>query len=150
MKFNAEKFKSTAFKDNTKSVAVPGLKSFFTFDEGEDGSAPVWVVRGMTGIESAKTRQAVTENENLEAVVQAMGTGVMKDKVEAIRKLAGLQNEEDVPGDIVRRYSMLTQASVDPVCDYPTAIKLAENKPEEFYLLTNTILALTSSGRLGE
>lgn len=151
MKFDTEKFKATNFVDRVKHVPVPGLRPFFKTCEGdEEDAAPVWTVRGLTGIESARTRQAVADSENLEAIIQAIGTGAMKDKVDAIRKMAGLQDADDIPQDLVSRYSMLTQASVDPICDYPLAIRLAENRPEEFYLLTNTILSLTSGGRLGE
>ena len=99
---------------------------------------------------SQLARQAVVDSKNLEAIVEALGTGKLKTKVEAIRKIAGIESEEDVPEDLIRRYSWLEQASVNPVCDYPLAIKLAENYPEIFYLLTNTIISLTHGGRLGE
>lgn len=145
MSFDANKFKATNFNDRKKSLPVPQLKAFFPEDV-----EPTWTVRGLTGVESARSRQAVTDSKNLEAVIEALGSGSLKLKTEAIRKVAGLDNLDDVPEDIVRRYSWLTQASVDPACDYPMAIKLAENFPEIFYALTNTILSLTHLGRLGE
>jgi len=151
MKFDAERFKATTFEDRTKAVPVPQLKSFFVVDDdSKEADQPVWIVRGLTGIESARVRQAIADSKNLESVIEALGVGTLKEKVEAIRKVAGLETDEDVPEDIVRRYSSLTQASIDPVCDYPLAIALAKNHPEVFYLLTNTIISLTSGGRLGE
>jgi len=144
MPFNVEKFESTVFEDRVADVPVPGLAAFF--DEGE---APVWKVRGLTGLESAISNQAVQNNKNVDAILGAIDTKIKKEKIEGIRQLAGLSGGS-VPDDLVKRYVWLTRASVDPVCTHELAMKLANEKPEEFYLLTNKILQLTGQGRLGE
>lgn len=150
MKFNPEKFKAKNFKDRVKDVPVPGLIAFFDLENDEKDAIPVWSVRALEGIEVARARQAVADAQNLSDAVQAVFSNLKNEKIEAIRKIAGLQNIDDVPQDLVKRYSMLTQGSVNPVCDYPLAIKLAKEKSTEFYLLTNTIIELTQHGRLGE
>lgn len=151
MKFDTNKYMGISFTDRIRAVPIPNLAKFFIVDETADkDTAAVWIVKGLTGKESAIARQAVADSRNIEAVIESIGSGNFKDKVAAIKKIAGIMDEDDVPEDIVRRYSWLVQASVDPVCDYPLAIKIAENHPEEFYLLTNTILTLTSAGRVGE
>lgn len=141
--FDIEKFQTTKFKDRTEDVKVPRLKAFFGDDE------PVWKIRGLTGLESAVAKQAVQDNKNIDAVLTAIGSRVKGDIVEGVKELAGLSGEK-VPDELVQRYSWLKQGSVDPVCDQDTAMRLAENFPEEFYLITNKIMQLTGAGRLGE
>lgn len=143
MGFDLEKFESAQFTDRVESVPVPRLARFF--DEGDEA---VWKVRGLTGQESAHANQAVSNNKNMDAILSAISTKVQQDKIDGIRELAGLTDA--VPDELVKRYSWLTQGSVDPVCSHETAMKLARNYPEDFYLLTNKILQLTGQGRLGE
>lgn len=147
MEFNIEKFEATSFKDRTESVPVPRLKAFF--DKLEEGEQPVWVVRGLTGEESALAKQAVSENKNIEAVLAALNTTVKKDKIEGIKALAGVASDR-APDELVQRYSWLEHGSVEPKCSHEMAMKLALNFPEDFYLLTNKIINLTGKGRLGE
>jgi hypothetical protein len=143
MAFDLDKFESATFKDRIEPVPVPRLKAFFS--EGEE---PVWKVRGLTGVESAIAKQAVTMNSNVDAVMKALGSKVGKDIAEAAEELTG--SSDKVPDEMVQRYSWLTQGSVEPKCTHAMAMKLAKNFPEDFYLLTNKIMQLTGAGRLGE
>jgi hypothetical protein len=144
MPFDAEKFTSASFTDRTEKVPVPRLAAFFGKKD-----KPEWTVRGLTGLESAVSNQAAADNKNLDAILTAISTKVTAEKVEGIRELAGLTGDS-VPDELVKRYAWLRQGSVDPVCTHEMAMKLAENFPEDFYLLTNKILQLTGQGRLGE
>lgn len=146
MEFDAQKFETASFKDRIESVPVPRLKQFFKLKKNEK---PAWKVRGLTGEESALAKQAVQDNKNIDAIIQAIGSKGKKDLVEGIKELAGLSSEK-VPDELVQRYSWLTQGSVDPVCPHEMAMRLAVNFPEDFYLLTNKIMQLTGMGRLGE
>ena len=64
MSFDESKFLKTTFKDRTEDVPVPRLKAFF----GKKGK-PIWVIKGLTGPESAKAKQAVQDNSNIEAII---------------------------------------------------------------------------------
>ena len=143
MSFDVEKNQTTTFKDRVEDVPVPRLQAFF----GEKDK-PVWTVKGLTGEESAIAKQAVAANKNLEAVLEAVGSSLKKDKVAGIKELAGISDR--APDELVQRFSWLVNGSVDPVCDEELAKKMAQNFPEDFYLLTNKILQLTGQGRLGE
>ncbi len=144
MGFDAAKFETTKFKARVENVPVPRLALFFNKKE-----KPVWTVRGLTGMESAVAKQAVSDNRNIDAILSAVGTKVKKEKIAGIKELAGL-SPDSVPDELVQRFSWLTQGSVDPVCSHELAMKLAQNYPEDFYLLTNKIMQLTGQGRLGE
>ncbi len=148
MNFDIKKFEAANFKDRVESVPVPRLTQFFS-DKGKKKATPAWKVRGLTGEESAIAKQAVSENKNIDAILQAIGSKGKKDLVEGIKELAGLSSD-NVPDELVQRYSWLENGSVDPVCSHEMAMKLAQNFPEDFYLLTNKIMQLTGMGRLGE
>lgn len=137
MAFNADRFDSTKFEPRTADVRVEALAQFF--DEGED---PVWKVRGMTASELYKTTEARNRQESTVAIVKAIASNV--DQVTAVRKALGLT--ADVPGEIVRRLEMMVLASVSPQVELPTAVRLAENFPVEFMLITNQITELTGRG----
>jgi hypothetical protein len=144
MAFDIKKFEAATFKDRIEVVPVPRLAMFFNNKE-----KPEWKIRGRTGEESAIAKQAVTDNKNIDAILQAIGSKSKKELVDGIKELAGLSSEK-VPDELVQRYSWLEHGSVDPVCSHELAMKLAQNFPEDFFLLTNKIIQLTGAGRLGE
>lgn len=147
MGFNIEKFSATQFKDRTEDVPVPRLSSFFPDDE-----TPQWTIRGLTGEESAFAKQAVSNNQNIEVILRAIGSKLGKDIEAGVKELAGLHSATDdkVPDELIQRFEWLKFGSIDPVCDHSTAVKLAANFPEDFYNLTNKIMQLTGAGRVGE
>lgn len=144
MPFDLKKFEATRFTDRVESVPVPKLAPFFPADE-----PPAWKVRGLTGMESAIAKQAVTDNKNTDLILSAIGSKLAAEKIDGIRELAGLASDR-VPDELVQRYSWLEQGSVEPVCSHELAMRLADNFPEEFFLLTNKIMRLTGMGRVGE
>lgn len=136
MAFDTQAFMRTEFKARTAEVRLPSLQAFFGDAE------PVWVVRGMSSSEMARSIEAVSRQKTIDSVVQALGSN--KAKVEELRAALGLS--DDVPGEIAKRLSQLEQCSVDPKIDLPLAVKLAETYPVEFYQLTNKIVELTGLG----
>jgi len=143
MGFDIKKFETTNFKDRIEVVPVPRLKMFF-----DENDAAEWTIRGLTGVESAIAKEAVRQNSNIEAVIKAIGSTAKRDLVDGVKELIGIT--ENVPDEIVQRYSWLVQGSVEPVCTHEMAMKLSANFPEDFYLLTNKIMELTGEGRVGE
>ena len=142
MSFDSQKFMTIDFKDRIESVPVPRLKKFF---EGD----PVWKVRGLTGLESAIAKKAAQDNKSISAIIDAIGTKRKQEMIDGIKELTGI-GDDKVPDELVQRYSWIEQGSVDPECDHDLAMALARNFPEDFYHLTNRIMALTGAGRLGE
>jgi hypothetical protein len=137
---NTEKFLVASFKDRIEEVKVAELKHFF--DDGED---PIWVVRGLTAEEIAKSNQAVKNNRDLGKLIDAITSET--DKAETVKQIIGVQSDK-VPNDVVNRISMLVSGSINPVCTEEMAVKLGNNFSTVFYHLTNRILHLTGKGRL--
>lgn len=149
MGFNAERFNTTNFRDRVEHVKVPRLAAFFDL---KDEETPAWEVKGLTGEQSAIAKQAVQENQNIEAILNAVGSKVGKNIEDGIKELAGIHStaDEKVPDELIQRFAWLKLGSVNPECDHQMAVRLAKNFPEDFYLLTNKIMQLTGQGRLGE
>lgn len=146
MEFDIEKFEATNFKDRIEKIPVPALKAFFKLEEEEE---PVWTIRGLTSEELALSTQAVQNNKNLDAILQAVGSSVKKEKIDGIKELAGLSSDR-VPEELVKKYSWVKHGSINPVCSDELVKKLALNFPTEFHLISNKIMILTGQGRLGE
>jgi hypothetical protein len=139
MAFDKKRFLKTSFESRSEAVPVPDLKDYF-----EEGTDPVWIVRGLTGHELGKVNEAEERNRNLIAIVDALVSARVQDKAEGIKKLIGLDNT--TPSDIAKRLEMLVIGSVDPSIDLELSVKLCTNFPVEFLQLTNTITKLTGQG----
>jgi len=100
MGFDIKRYKTTDFKDRTKAVPVPKLRRFF-----DDADDPVWVIRGLTGIECAKAKQEVTNNANLSSMLQAITSRIDSEKIKGLQEYIGIT--DSVPDDIVQRFSWL-------------------------------------------
>ena len=137
-----DKFLNAALAPRTAEVEVPELAGAL-FAEGEK---PVWVVRGLTAAELARSNMAAERADGLRALVLAMaGQG---DKAAEMKRALGL-NDDEVPPDVSRRIELLTAGSVTPALGLErrdVAVKLGEAFPTVFYKLTNKILELTGEG----
>ena len=142
MPFKFDKYKASEFTPRTADVKVPELKDWF-----EDGVEPVWKVRALTAVELAKVREAVERNASgLKTLVESL-VYAHDDAKNAVGKDIKRRMDDQVPGDIVRRYEILMAGSVDPeVKDKSDAITLGVNHPGTLYELTNKILELTGQG----
>lgn len=140
MAFNTKKFRSTKFKHRTAEIPVPDLKDFF-----DEGDSPAWKVRGLTGHELGRAKEAARRGKNFDAIVAKLSSGMPKEVADAVEKLTGLADEK--AEDIVYRIHMLRIASVDPELEQEDAVKVCEKFPVVFYELTNKILQLTGEGQ---
>jgi len=138
MAFNPDKFERTKFVPRTKAIPVPALVDFF---DGEGD--PVWTVRGLTANELHRAIDAGNTQKTLGKILESIAS--QGAAVADARKALGFVGKE-TPGEVAKRLEMLSVASVDPVISLPVAVKLAENFPIEFYLLTNEITELTGMG----
>jgi len=144
MGFDLQKFQGSKFKDRTEEVQVEDLKGFFEAKE-----KPLWKVRGLTGEELAFARDAEERARSVNALIEGLAGKEAKAKIKVIKDELGLTDEK-APSDYIRRLEILKYGSVEPAIDKPTSVRIAENFPTTFYLLTNKILELTGAGRLGE
>lgn len=145
MGFDINKFETASFKERIEVVQVPELKQFF-----QEGEKTEWKVRGLTASELAEANDAVSTNRNVEGVLKAIASQLTSDKIDIVKEVIGLPND-DVPNDIVRRFSMLSSGSIDPICPHSVAVKLGTAFPTILYSLTNKIIELTGAGQqLGE
>lgn len=135
--FDVKKFQKTKFKAREEAVPVPGMKDFFDKDE-----PAVWVIKGLSGQEIGRAKEAASKNKNIAAIVEAL-TGNQKDKVQGIKEALGIGT---VPDNIAERIAMLEAGSVKPKCDTELALKVCEHFPVDFYNLTTNILTLTGKG----
>lgn len=101
-----------------------------------------WLVRGLSASELAGVFDCESKNRDLTTVIEALGSA--SGKVDELKNILGIGQE--TPLDIAKRLQQLVSGSVNPAIDFPTAVKLAENFPIEFYSLTNTITILTGQG----
>jgi len=138
MSFDAKKFKKTKFQTRTEDVPVKDLSAFF----GE-GETYVWTVRGLTGQELGRTKEAAARNKNFSAILEALESASKSEKVKGLKKALGV---DEVPQAIAERIEQLVLGSVEPACDTDLALMLCERFPVEFYALTNKILELTGKG----
>lgn len=138
MAFNLDKFNSTDFHPREAEVEVADLAMFF-----DDGEAPVWRVRGLSGPELGRVNEAQARNRDRQAIAAGLLSGKESEMTEAIRALVG---EGGVPDDIAKRLEMLVVGSVSPEITHTTAVRLAEAFPIEFYQLTTRITELTGQG----
>ena len=135
--FNAARLNGAIFKPRTEKVLVQDLADWF---DGE----PIWEVRGLTGPEIAKAKEASDKNNIATKIIEALNKQNQKDKADAAMKLMGLG--EDTPANVAERIDHLMSASIDPTCDRSTALRLFEHFPMVAYTLTNKILELTGLG----
>jgi len=137
MSFDSKAFMHAQFAPRTARVDVPGLIDWF------NDAPPVWVVRGQTANEVALTNAAAEKHKAVDSIVKAIAENA--DKVNAIKKAIGVAG--DTPSDIIKRLEQLVQCSIDPVITLDVAVKLAEVRPVEFFILTNEIVKLTGLGQ---
>lgn len=125
-------------KPRTEDVAVPALAPW------NDGVAPTVVVRGLSGPELARVREAAEKHKNIGKTIEALVGGTDKEKIAAMRETMGIGDE--LPEDFAKRLEMLVIAAVEPSLDMTAALKLATSFPVDFYFLTNKITELTGQG----
>jgi hypothetical protein len=142
MPFDLQKFNDAKFVPRTDKVPVPALAKFFP-----KGEKPVITIRGLTGEEFARVREAQEKNRNIVAVLEALAGSGADEKVQALRETLGLDSDH-VPDDLARRVEQLSVGSVDPVLDAQAAAKIFRVWPVVGFDLTNRITMLSGQGML--
>jgi len=140
MSFDIKKFKKTKFEPRTETISVPSLAEFFS-----EENKPEFVVRGLTGEEFARVREAQAKYKNVSALVEALAGANQKEKIEAINESLGI-GAEGLPEDMVRRLEMIQHGSVEPEIDLEAARKIFQVAPVTAYEITNKIQELSGQG----
>lgn len=138
MGFDAQAFARAGLAQRTQDVSVPDLAPWFGDDK------PVWRVRGLTGNEVAKSRQAAETRSREAALAEALSSGTHAELVAELQHALG--RSDSIEPDLARRMEMLVFGSVEPACALETAVRMADYFPTTFYALTNAILTLTGLG----
>ena len=136
--FDAKGFLKAQLEPRTETVPLPVLAPWFK-DE-----VPAITVRGLTGEELAKVREAAEKNKAAGQMIEAMVGGTDKERIAAIRQAMGVA--DGVTDDYAKRIEMLVIGAVSPLLDLNTVLRLATTFPVEFYILTGKITALTGLG----
>jgi hypothetical protein len=144
--FNVKKFMSENFSYREKEIegVEPDLKNY---NYGKKGKAK-FKVRGLTGIELATVRDAVSQNQDIESLIEMLGSNISRDKVDAFKDAFGMSGK--APADWVRRVAILRLGCVDPEMQQDEVVKFGETFPITFSKLTDEIMILSGQGKLGE
>lgn len=142
MPFDLQKFNDAKFSPRTDTVAVPAMAKFFP-----KGEKPKITIRGLTGEEFARVREAQEKNRNIISVLEALAGSGADEKVKALRETLGLDSDH-IPDDLARRIEQLFIGSVEPVLDVQAAVKIFRVWPVVGFDLTNRITVLSGQGML--
>jgi len=140
VRFDKKKFAKAKFEPRIEEVSVPALAAFF-----DEGSKPVFKVRGLTGEEMARCNEAQAKAKNIGAVVEALVGSNQKDKVTGLREALGM-SEDSLPEDLAKRIEMVRYGCVDPEFDQQGAAKLFQVAPVDGFSLSNKIMILSGQG----
>lgn len=140
MGFDAKKFLQTQFVPREETVPVPDMKDFFP-----EGEKPEWKVRGLTGVELARSNEAVARNKDIAAILEGLISQNNQAKIDSVKQLIG--TDDKVPNDIAKRIELFIMGSVEAV-DIDIANKICTAFPVEFFEITNKITVLTGQGHV--
>ena len=142
--FDLARFRSMQFSDREADVPVPDCAVLFP-----EGADPVWRVRGLGGIESARIEDRASDRTRklVEKVVQAVVARGNAEVAEQILQAAGLG--KGVPEEHARRLDTFVAGTISPEgITLQDATKFADAWPIEFRIITNKIAELTGLGRI--
>jgi len=142
MPFDSKAFSKTKFEPRTAEIKIPELKEFFGGDD------PVFVVRGLTGIELANALDSSTTIRARAELAEALLDGTSEDRTDAIKVAFGIGN--DVPNELARYHELIIRGTVIPKIPREVSVKLAETFPIDHKNLAITILNLTGQGQLAK
>jgi hypothetical protein len=138
MPFDAKSFAKAKFEPRTAELRIPELQEWFGDDD------PVFVVRGLSGIELAQAMEASSTAKQRADLAEALMDGAMEDKSEAIKDAFGLG--AGVPDELIRYHELIIRGTVEPTLTRDVSVKLAERFPVDHKSLAITILNLTGRG----
>lgn len=131
-------FMRAEFVPATAKIELPSLAPW-------NGGKPLTVtVRGLTGQEFARAKEAAAKNENLTKLFEALAGGAGKEKAKAMMESMGVG--DGIPEDLAKRIEMAAMGIVSPAVDLEFCLRLATVFPVDLYNLSNKILELTGAG----
>lgn len=140
MPFDIREFQRTPFEARTGEVKIPELAPWF------GGAEPVFVVRGLTGIEMAQCSESAGASRLRAELVESLIDGSNQERVHALLATFGLS--EDVPGELVRYHELIIRGTVEPKIDRETSVLLAERFPVDHRALALQIMTLSGQGQV--
>lgn len=146
MNFNFDDFREQKYVDRTSVVS---LKNF-----GENNETIEWHVRGLNAEDLAFAEEAANQNRLMSSLADMLvsSTDDNKEKVAAIKEIAGISAEEKISPNLIKKYIIFERGSIVP--NKPQSrqdvIKFARVYPIEFYKICNEIYALTGMGAEGK
>lgn len=139
MPLDTDVFVATTFQPRQAEIPLPGLKQW-----SDDGQVPVWKVRGLTGQEWWKCREAV---DNRKDIVQVLSNFIGGDAAEVANALKERFCSESA-ADLSFRIEILLLASLDPICNREMAAKFCKYCLAEFKSVTEEIIKISWQGHL--
>lgn len=139
MPFKRDVFLGQNFVAREEEVKLEALKDWF--DEGEE---PIFKVRGLSGKELGRANVIAQRNKQTKAVIDGLFSQNSREITAAIKTLIS----PETPEDVAKRIAYLEFGAVEPKIDTDFALKLCENFPIEFSILSNKILELTGKGSI--
>lgn len=138
MTFKSNDFSRAKLEQRTSTVKVAELKDWF-----EDGADPLFKVRGLTGEEFYRVREATARRVDLQAIATRILSGEGQAMAEAIEEFYGA-----VPDELARRVEILLFGCVEPQLDRSMALKLFQNFPSTAHTIAEEILRATGEGSI--
>jgi hypothetical protein len=135
MPFDAKAFAKAKFEPRTAEVRIPELREWFGDDD------PVFVIRGLSGIELAQAMEASSTAKTRAELAEALMDGAIEDKSEAIQSAFGLG--PGAPDELIRYHELIIRGCVEPVLTRDVWVTLAERFPVDHTTLAISILNLT-------
>jgi hypothetical protein len=139
MAFDLKKFRKEKFSARTEEVLLPELKNYFADEK------PVFKVRGMTGDEMYRVREAAEKRRDMQTIISKLTSGQGDQIAEALKELYG---DDTVPDEFVKRVEIVLIGCVEPSLERQDVMKLFRNYPTQAGTLATKILFLTGEGSL--
>lgn len=131
------------FEARTAEVRVSSSALVNYFDEG---SEPVFKVRGLTYEELSKCNNAADTTPAMRKLLEELnkkdGAGIATE----IKNVFGVGN--DTPANVIKAINHVVTGCVDPEIDEEMAVKLATAFPIEFGQISMKIVELTGQGHV--
>ena len=140
-KFDKNKFERAEFTPRTEELEIELMVSFFP-----EGEKPLFMVRGLTADEVARTNKAVDNGKMAETLIKALASGDNIQMVDSLKAQLGYGDEVD--GEVARRIELIIYGTVSPKLPRELIVKISNTMPTVFYLLSNKITDLTGQGQV--
>ncbi len=105
--FNINKYSKGEFHPREEEVLVPRLNSFFP-----EGERPIFIVRGMTADEVARSNKAVANSKTINSLITAVSSQNSKEKTKAFKDMVGFG--DDIAEDTCRKIEVIMIGLVNP------------------------------------